>query len=82
MTLLALSLGTSIDALIAGLSIAMADMAIFIAAIIIGGITLLASMTGILIGKRTGTRLGKRAELVGGIVLFLIGLKILLEHTL
>lgn len=82
MTLLALSLGTSIDALIAGLSLAMADMAIFVAAIIIGGITLLAAMTGILLGKKTGTRLGKRAELVGGIVLFLIGLKILLDHTL
>jgi putative Mn2+ efflux pump MntP len=82
MTLLALSLGTSIDALIAGLSIAMADMAIYTAAFIIGGITLLAAMTVILIGKKTGTRLGKKAELLGGMVLFLIGLKILLQHIL
>lgn len=82
LTLLGLSLATSIDALIAGLSIAMADMAIYTAAVIIGGVTLLAAMIGILIGKKTGIRFGKLAELVGGIVLFLIGLKILLQHTL
>ncbi|MGC8864879.1 MAG: manganese efflux pump MntP family protein [Bacteroidales bacterium] len=82
LTLLGLSLATSIDAFIAGLSIAMADMSIYAAAVIIGGITLLAAMMGILIGKKTGITFGKRTELIGGIVLFLIGLKILLQHTL
>ncbi len=80
-TLLALSLATSVDALIAGLSIAMADMAIYTSVIIIGGITLWAAMMGIFIGKKTGTHIGKKAELFGGIVLFLIGLKVLLQHT-
>ena len=75
-----LALATSIDALAVGFSVGSMIDNILIAVLIIGVVTFLASMTGILIGKKTGPRITKYAEILGGIILFSIGLKILYEH--
>ena len=48
---------------------------------VIGVVTMLISMCGVWIGSRFGDRYGKKAELVGGAILILIGLRIVLEHT-
>jgi putative Mn2+ efflux pump MntP len=48
--------------------------------IIIGIVTFVASMLGILLGKRTGPRFNQYAEIMGGLILILIGVKILVEH--
>lgn len=78
--MLMLALATSIDALAVGFSMALLTANIFIAISIIGFVTFLAAMTGILIGKKTGPRVNKYAEILGGIILIAIGLKILVEH--
>jgi len=80
--LLTLALGTSIDAFAVGISFAFLDVKIWTAGILIGAITFLASMTAIRIGKSAGERLGNKVEIVGGVILILIGLKIFLEHIL
>ena len=81
-TLLALSVATSIDALAAGLSYAFLDVGILMAAITTGLTTLMITFIGYYIGKKVGPLVGKRAEIAGGVILILIGLKILLEHLL
>lgn len=81
--ILTLSVATSIDALIVGFSYALASIGdIFWGAVIIGGVTFFFSMLGIRIGKDAGGWLGNKVELIGGVILFGIGLKILLEHML
>ncbi|MCL3782298.1 manganese efflux pump [Prolixibacteraceae bacterium JC049] len=77
---LMMSIGTSIDALVIGFSFAFLAVNITHTALVIGGITFIASMIGLSIGKKTGSRLGHKAMILGGIVLILIGLKILIEH--
>jgi putative Mn2+ efflux pump MntP len=81
-TLLAVAVGTSIDAFAVGISFALLDIMIWISGIIIGSVTFLASMTAIRIGKSAGERLGQKVEIIGGIILFAIGVKIFLEHML
>jgi putative Mn2+ efflux pump MntP len=74
---------TSIDALAAGISFALInDVMLWLSAGIIASVTFIASMTAIRIGKAAGKKLGKRVEIVGGLVLILAGLKIFLEHFL
>lgn len=80
--LLTIAVGTSIDAFAVGISFAFLDVQIWISGIIIGAVTFLASMTAIRIGKSAGTRLGQRVEIIGGIILISIGVKIFLEHIL
>jgi manganese efflux pump family protein len=80
--LLTLALGTSIDAFAVGISFALLDVKIWAAGIIIGTVTFLASMIAIRIGKSAGKKLGKRVEILGGLILVAIGLKIFLEHLL
>jgi putative Mn2+ efflux pump MntP len=79
--LLTLALGTSIDALAVGISFALLNVRIWTAGLIIGAVTFLASMTAIRIGKSAGERLGQKVEILGGIILIIIGIKIFLEHT-
>jgi manganese efflux pump family protein len=79
-TMLMLALATSIDALIVGVSLAFTNVNIYWACFIIGSVTFIASMLGILFGKKTGERFSKRLEVAGGLVLILIGLKILMDH--
>ncbi|MDO9511316.1 MAG: manganese efflux pump MntP family protein [Bacteroidales bacterium] len=78
--LMGLSLATSIDALVVGFSFAFIEIHILLAAFIIGIITFIASMLGILLGKKTGSKFGKQMELVGGLILIALGTKILIEH--
>jgi manganese efflux pump family protein len=82
MVLLTIALGTSIDAFAVGISFALLDVRIWEAGILIGIVTFLASMTAIRIGKSAGARLGNKVEIVGGLILIAIGLKIFLEHML
>lgn len=78
--LLILAVATSIDALAVGISLAVLNVNIWSAAGIIGIITLILSFLGVLIGNRFGVRFKRKAEIAGGIILILIGVKILLEH--
>ena len=80
--LFTLALGTSIDAFAVGISLALLDVEIWSSGIIIGAVTFLASMTAIRIGKSAGPMLGKRVEILGGLILIAIGVKIFLEHML
>jgi putative Mn2+ efflux pump MntP len=80
--LFTIALGTSIDAFAVGISFAIFDVMIWEAGILIGLVTFLASMTAIRIGKSAGERLGNKVEIVGGMLLIAIGLKIFLEHML
>lgn len=82
LVLLTLALGTSIDAFAVGISFALLDVKIWEAGILIGAVTFLASMTAIRIGKSAGERLGNKVEIIGGLILIGIGLKIFLEHML
>jgi len=78
--MLPLALATSIDALAVGISFAFLRSSIMPAVLVIGLITLLLSMIGVKIGNVFGTRFKSLAEVTGGMILILIGLKILLEH--
>jgi putative Mn2+ efflux pump MntP len=80
--LLTLAVGTSIDAFAVGISFALLDVKIWEAGILIGAVTFLASMTAIRIGKSAGERLGNKVEIIGGLILIAIGIKIFLEHVL
>ena len=80
--ILVLSIATSIDALAVGLSFSLLDISIFFPAIIIGVITFLLSFFGVYVGGRFGKVLKNRIEILGGLILIIIGLKILLEHVL
>jgi putative Mn2+ efflux pump MntP len=80
--LLTIALGTSIDAFAVGISFALLDVKIWESGILIGAVTFVASMTAIRIGKSAGERLGNKVEILGGIILIAIGLKIFLEHYL
>jgi len=82
LTLVALSLATSIDALAVGLSLAMVRVSIWYPSVIIGVVTSGLSLIGIRLGRKLGTAFGKRMEIAGGIILNLIGLKILLSHLM
>jgi putative Mn2+ efflux pump MntP len=80
--LFTIALGTSIDAFAVGISFALLDVKIWESGVIIAVITFLASMTAIRIGKSAGGKVGSRVEVIGGIILIIIGIKIFLEHTL
>lgn len=80
-TMLIMAVATSIDALMVGVSFAMAgDVNIYLAVVLIGIVTFLLSCAGVKIGNVFGNRFEKKAEAAGGIILILLGLKILLEH--
>ena len=80
--ILVLSIATSIDALAVGLSFSFLDISIFFPAIIIGVITFFLSFFGVYVGGKFGKVLKNRIEILGGLILIIIGLKILLEHVL
>ncbi|MDR3331342.1 MAG: manganese efflux pump MntP family protein [Synergistaceae bacterium] len=78
--LLYLSLATSIDALAVGASFALTDRPVLPLALCAGVITLALCFIGVRFGRQMGEKLGKKVELIGGLVLILIGLGILREH--
>jgi len=76
----ATALGTSIDAMAVGVSLAFLDAPILVVAAVIGLCTMVMVTLGITLGRALGVLVGKRAELAGGIVMILIGTAILYEH--
>lgn len=80
-TMFTLAVATSIDALAIGVTFAFFKVAIIPAIITIGITTFLFSIAGLKIGHIFGCKYKSHAELFGGVILILIGLKILLEHT-
>ncbi len=79
-TMFPLAVATSIDALAVGVTFAFLKVEIVPAVLLIGFITFIISVIGMKIGNIFGCKYKSRAELVGGVVLIFIGLKILLEH--
>ena len=75
-----MAIATSIDALAVGITFAFLQVSILPAATLIGCTTFALSLAGVWIGHRFGSQYKNRATLAGGVVLCLIGLKILLEH--
>jgi putative Mn2+ efflux pump MntP len=75
-----LSLATSIDALAVGLSLALIETPIVQTALLIGITTFTLSILGCLLGYRLGEKFGKRMEMLGGLILIGIGLRILISH--
>ncbi len=75
-----LTIATSIDALIIGLSMALLGFNLIFMVSVISFCAFIISFAGFLIGKKVGCYCGSKAEIVGGIILILIGIKILYEH--
>lgn len=81
-TLLALAIATSIDALAAGLGLSMLKSSIILACTLIGVITFVLSFIAVFLGHRFGGLFNQKIEIIGGLILILIGSKILCEHLL
>ncbi len=80
-TMFVMAVATSIDAMAVGISLAMAgDVNIWAAVALIGVVTFLFSAAGVKIGSVFGNRFEKKAQIAGGVILILLGAKILLEH--
>ena len=79
-TMLLMAVATSIDALAVGITFAFLSVDIVPAALSIGATTFLISAIGVKVGSVFGLRYKKRAEIAGGLILCLLGVKILLEH--
>jgi len=81
-SLLLFSIAVSIDAIAIGLSFYLENIPIIQPAIIIGAVTFVCSFIGIIIGNKIGRLIGRSAQVIGGIILILIGLKIIITHVL
>jgi putative Mn2+ efflux pump MntP len=79
--MLVLAFATSIDAFVVGVTLAFLAVGIFRAAFVIGFVTLLICMAGVVIGRLFGARYQRKAEFFGGLVLVALGLKIFVEHV-
>lgn len=80
-TMFVMAVATSIDALAVGISLAMAGAVNIVAAVVLIGVTtFLLSGLGVKIGNIFGNRFEKKAQIAGGVILILLGIKILLEH--
>lgn len=80
LTVLMLSVATSIDALAVGLSFAFLQIPIFFPSIVIGAVAFGMTMIGMVFGEKLGGLMGRKVEMIGGIILIGIGINILLEH--
>ena len=78
--MLLLAIATSIDALAVGVSFACIQVKLWSSVVVIGLTTFVFSVLGVKIGNVFGSKYEKSAGVIGGIILILIGLKILLEH--
>ena len=78
--MLPLAVATSIDALAVGVTFAFLQVNIFWAVLFIGVVTFLLSAVGVRVGHVFGVKYKSKAELAGGLILILMGTKILLEH--
>lgn len=80
LVLFGLAIATSIDALVIGISFSVLGISILTPVLIIGAVSFIASYAGMYIGDKFGNIFGNKVEIFGGIILILIGLKVLLEH--
>ena len=78
--LASVAVATSIDAAAAGVTIAFLRQPVLVTCAVIGTVTFFLSSAGVLLGGALGSVVGKRAELLGGLVLIGLGCKILIEH--
>lgn len=78
--LVILSVATSIDAMAVGMSMALLGTSVWVPSIVIGVITLLLSAIGLQAGCRLGEKFGKRVEILGGLILIGIGLRVVITH--
>jgi len=78
--IIGMALATSIDAFAVGISFAIIEVNMLLAVFVIGSVTFIASMLGILFGKKTGSHFGQKMEIIGGLILITIGVKIVMEH--
>lgn len=81
-TMILLSIAVSIDALAIGLSLALIGVAVWYPAIVIGVVTGILSLVGLRIGNRLGEKFGHAMEIIGGLVLIGIGIRIVAAHLL
>jgi manganese efflux pump family protein len=81
-TLLILAIATSIDALVAGMSLAFIGIPLIYSVLIIGAFALVLSVTGYFMGHKIGTLIGSKMEIIGGVILIGIGVKILVQHLI
>jgi putative Mn2+ efflux pump MntP len=81
-TLLILSVATSIDALVIGISLSIIDVSIYISLLLIGLFAFIFSVFGYFLGHKIGIVIGNKIEIIGGIILIGIGTKILIEHLI
>lgn len=79
--LIPMSIGTSIDALAVGITFSFWVDNMFVPALTIGIVTLVAALMGIYTGKKVGARMANKAGIIGGIILIIIGIKIVIEHV-
>jgi putative Mn2+ efflux pump MntP len=82
LSLVILSIATSLDALAVGLSFGALGVRILVPSLVIGVTAGALTVVGMVIGHRLGRRFGRRAEIVGGLVLIAIGVWIVVDHTL
>jgi manganese efflux pump family protein len=80
--LFSLSLATSLDALAAGVSFALLGIPVITPVLIIGAVTFITSFAGVWIGGKSGNLFGKKMEIAAGIILILIGIKVLVGHLI
>lgn len=78
--LIGIAVATSIDAFVAGVSFAFIEVNILLYVLTIGIVTCITAIAGMLSGKRAKKQFGKKITVVGGIILIVIGIKILIEH--
>lgn len=81
-TLIFLSIATSLDALIVGITLSFIKIPLIFSITTIGLVTFIICFLGFLFGEKLGARFGKKIEVLGGLVLIAIGTKILLEHLI
>ena len=81
-TLVTLSVATSIDALVVGLTLGVLQIDVWYPALVIGLVAALFTIVGMMLGRRVGALWGQRMEVFGGILLCCLGAKILIEHLL
>jgi len=78
--LISLSVATSIDAFVIGITFGFLELPILFPVVVIGGVTFMASMLGQLFGKNISAKRSHQSLIIGGIILILIGAKILIDH--
>lgn len=79
-TLLMLAVATSIDAAAAGITLPTLGAPILISIAVIGGVTFVLSAAGVFLGRLGSRALGPNAEIIGGVILIVIGAKVLIDH--